>query len=358
LPEVGAALGLEERAAQKRVMRAVEKLRKIFIKQGKTLTATAIAGAVSANSVQAAPVGLVKIISAVAVAKGAAATVSTLTIVKGALKIMAWTKMKTVIVAGVIVLLAAGTTTITVKEIQEHRTYPWQIANPGSPEGIKVLDSTLPQVEIVRSKFNPNQSYGSLMDDIRPQNQWRYLGTHATPSEIIIRAYQNGFPLMASQIILPSNVPDGFYDYIANLTNGSQQALQALIKNKFGLVGSYEMRDSDVLLLKVAQPNAAGLKLTTQSEKPQGSGIITGGLIHEKNVPMSRLAFDLGWDLGIPVINHTGLTGSYDFNFPDDFRATFTGRNEKVRQWLHDELGLELVPTNMPIEMLVIERAP
>ncbi len=70
-----------------------------------------IAGAVSANSVQAAPVGLAKTISAVAIAKGAAAAGSTLTLVKGALKIMAWTKMKTTVVVGVAAILAVGTIT-------------------------------------------------------------------------------------------------------------------------------------------------------------------------------------------------------------------------------------------------------
>jgi hypothetical protein len=51
-------------------------------------------------------------------AKGAAAAASTLTLIKGALKIMAWTKAKTAIVAGVVVLLAAGTTPIIIKEIR------------------------------------------------------------------------------------------------------------------------------------------------------------------------------------------------------------------------------------------------
>jgi RNA polymerase sigma factor (sigma-70 family) len=118
LSEVGASMGLEERTAQKRMTRAIEKLRKFFAQRGVTLTATAIAGAVSANSVQATPVALVKIISAIAVAKGAAATTSTLTLVKGALKIMAWTKMKTTIIAGVGIFLAIGTTAIVVIETE------------------------------------------------------------------------------------------------------------------------------------------------------------------------------------------------------------------------------------------------
>ena len=115
LAEVGAALGASEDAAKKRVARALEKLRKFFAHRGVALSATAIAGAVSAHSVQAAPAGLGKTISVVAAAKGAAAGGSTLTLVKGALKIMAWTKMKTAVVVGASVLLAAGTTDLIVK---------------------------------------------------------------------------------------------------------------------------------------------------------------------------------------------------------------------------------------------------
>src|SRR5438105_4614278 len=56
--DVGVALGASEDSAKKRVQRAVEKLRTFFKKHGVTLSAAAIAGAVSANSVQAAPMGL------------------------------------------------------------------------------------------------------------------------------------------------------------------------------------------------------------------------------------------------------------------------------------------------------------
>jgi hypothetical protein len=73
LAEVGQALGLNADTAQKRVARGLEKLRKYFQKRGFTLTATGLATAVGANSVQAAPTGLAKIISVAAVAKGAAA---------------------------------------------------------------------------------------------------------------------------------------------------------------------------------------------------------------------------------------------------------------------------------------------
>ena len=110
LREVGDALGLQERAAQKRVARGLEKLHAFFARRGIASTTAIIANAVSAHSIQAAPVALVKSITAVAVTKGAAASTSTLTLIKGALKIMAWTKVKTAIVVGTAVILAAGTT--------------------------------------------------------------------------------------------------------------------------------------------------------------------------------------------------------------------------------------------------------
>jgi len=115
--DVGNALGASEDAAKKRVARALEKLRKFFTRRGITLSAAVIAGAVSANSVQAAPVGLAETASAVAFAKGATASVSTLTLIKGALKIMAWSKTKTAVAAGLAAVLGVSTAVVVVKVI-------------------------------------------------------------------------------------------------------------------------------------------------------------------------------------------------------------------------------------------------
>ena len=54
--EVGAALRMNEETARRRVNRAVEKLRKFFTRCGVVSTGAIIAGAISANSVQVAPV--------------------------------------------------------------------------------------------------------------------------------------------------------------------------------------------------------------------------------------------------------------------------------------------------------------
>jgi RNA polymerase sigma factor (sigma-70 family) len=161
--EMATALRVDEPAAQKRVTRAVEKLRKFFTKRGVTLTAAAIAGAVSANSVQAAPVGLTATVTAAA-AKGAAVSASTLTLIKGALKIMAWTKMKTATVVGVVLILATGTTTVIVKNYGHHARVKlqWTLAEKESFQ----------QETIMRMNQSKMSGLACFLFADANQNQW------------------------------------------------------------------------------------------------------------------------------------------------------------------------------------------
>jgi hypothetical protein len=91
-----------------RVNRGLERLRKFFTKRGITLSAAMIAGAVSTYSVQAAPTGLAKSVTALAIAKGASASGSVLALVRGALKIMAWTKARITLSAAAVIMLGGG----------------------------------------------------------------------------------------------------------------------------------------------------------------------------------------------------------------------------------------------------------
>ena len=127
--EVGAALSTSEDAAKMRVSRALEKLRKFFFKRGVNSTASAIAEQISTHSVQPAPALLAKTVTAVAIAKGATASLSTLTLIKGALKIMAWTKAKTAIVTGAVILLTVGTTAVIYNNHQKASAPPSNIPN-------------------------------------------------------------------------------------------------------------------------------------------------------------------------------------------------------------------------------------
>jgi RNA polymerase sigma factor (sigma-70 family) len=132
--DVSSALGTSEAGAKMRVSRALEKLRRFFAKRGLTFSAALIAGAVSAHSVQAAPMGLAASVTAAAV-KGTTLTASTLTLIKTTLKLMAWTKFKTVASVGAIALLAAGTATITVQRATARaESAPLSFAGYATPE--------------------------------------------------------------------------------------------------------------------------------------------------------------------------------------------------------------------------------
>ena len=100
LRTVGATLGISDDAAQKRVSRAVERLREFFAKRGVTVGASGLVVVISANAVQAAPVGLATAISTATVLAGktiAAATTTT------AVKTIAMTTLQKTLVGATLV---------------------------------------------------------------------------------------------------------------------------------------------------------------------------------------------------------------------------------------------------------------
>ena len=254
LRDVGAAIGTSEDAAKVRVSRALEKLRKMFTRRGVNSTTSIIAGAITVHSVHAAPAALIKTISSVAIAKGAAGGTSTLALVKGVLKVMAWTKAKTAVVVGVGLLLAAGTTTVAVKEIT--RDDSWRVRFFDSD----VLDKAKPQVRILPAKSLPGGYGTSLLS----HGGFGMMGIAAPVKGIVAIAYDANL----LRTIFPADMPRGNYDFIAKLPPGSKkdafEALQEEVKKKFGLIAHTETREIDVLLLTAQDHARPGLKTAAQ----------------------------------------------------------------------------------------------
>lgn len=112
LRTVGAALGGSEDAAQKRIGRALEKLRVFLKNRGVTFSTATLGSVLAAEAVTAAPAGLVASISGVALAGAASGGITAITV----LKIMTMTKIKFGIIGAVIA--AAG---IAVPLLMEHQ---------------------------------------------------------------------------------------------------------------------------------------------------------------------------------------------------------------------------------------------
>src|SRR5580765_581825 len=102
LRAVGHALGSSEDAAQKRVGRALEKLRVILVRRGVVLPSAALATALATQAVTAAPAGLAASVSTAAVA--GTATAFTL------INIMTMTKLKGAVLGAL--LVGAGSTLV------------------------------------------------------------------------------------------------------------------------------------------------------------------------------------------------------------------------------------------------------
>jgi RNA polymerase sigma factor (sigma-70 family) len=101
--EMAQTLGIGEQAAQKRVNRAVERLREFFAKRGVTAGAGGLAAVLSAHAVQAAPAGLAVLISTSALVGG-----TTLAATVTSAKTIAMTLIQKTLISAVIVA-SAGT---------------------------------------------------------------------------------------------------------------------------------------------------------------------------------------------------------------------------------------------------------
>lgn len=106
--EIAATLGLSEGTAQKRVERALERMRKGLLRRGLTSTAGALAALLETNLVTAAPAGLVPVISQGATAAVQFSLGSTLL-----LQLMSIGKLQVAAFGGI---LAIGVTLVTLQE--------------------------------------------------------------------------------------------------------------------------------------------------------------------------------------------------------------------------------------------------
>ena len=311
----------------------------------------------TANSIHAAPAGLAKTISAVALAKGAAVSGSTLTLVKGALKIMAWTKAKTAIVAVAAAIVAASTATMVVSRVIQTRTDDPNIAD-------SFFYSTnvwrAPGNVLVFRRTHFTGAGGAMTTSRQPfrgKDEERMMGRNQSIAQIFEMAYW--MPETETRIVVPNDLPQANFDYLITLPTSQEdqlKAFQAAIKTKLGLVAHFETRETDALLLKPITPGVIDLKPHPDNEHFAGV-TTTGGQIHAVGQTTKFLANVVEGALKLPVLDQTGLAGKrYDYDLSEDL---FRGTNDSadVKKFLRDEFGLEVVSSREPVKMLVVEKA-
>jgi uncharacterized protein (TIGR03435 family) len=164
--------------------------------------------------------------------------------------------------------------------------------------------------------------------------------------------------------------------------------VRSLLADRFKLMAHFETRDSPVLAMRLTEPGKIGRNLKPHAQDPlcdQPSPQMTPGVfsfkcnsfvvergpsqitLRSRNSTMAQVVESLSGPgrLGRPVVDETGLNGSYDYilNFAPESdapmspgaAATADSSGPTVIEALKDQLGLKLVPKTAPIQILVID---
>jgi len=151
------------------------------------------------------------------------------------------------------------------------------------------------------------------------------------------------------------------YDVVAKPEGGialSREELKPLLQNllrqRFHLETHFEMRNAPGYVLVAAK---GGPKLETgRSDKPPGYRIYVGpGKLKGLNWSMPYLATMLQTAAGLPVIDKTGIAGSYDIDLQFAPDLATDSPLPSLFTALRETLGLELRSQKIPVQFLVID---
>jgi uncharacterized protein (TIGR03435 family) len=156
----------------------------------------------------------------------------------------------------------------------------------------------------------------------------------------------NGRCFPAARMVFVAKMPSGNFDLLLNDSNQDEKSLQFKIRKQFGLAGRLELRETNVLVLKLKNRGALALKFGAvpvyDSAKSYLSVLTTPQLAEILEERFFRQ----------PVLDKTGTGGTiYFFALPRDSNDL-----NLLKQNLLEQFGLELVPDKRPIEMLIVEK--
>jgi uncharacterized protein (TIGR03435 family) len=149
-----------------------------------------------------------------------------------------------------------------------------------------------------------------------------------------------------------------------------QAMLQSLLADRFKLVVRRETREVPGFALSIAR---GGPRLTAWKEgEPVSLGAVTGGpnangewntIVRGAKLSMPMLANQLVFVTQRPVVDRTGIAGNFNYNFefaPFGPGLVPAGRpivaGPSLFTALEEAMGLQLEPTRLPVDVLVIER--
>lgn len=191
-----------------------------------------------------------------------------------------------------------------------------------------------------------------------PPGTGRFTATHVSLALLIQLAYGIDDSQIANQ---PGWLETNLYDIVAKPEDGVpltrdelKPRLQDMLHQRFHLVAHTETRLSRGYALVLAK-GGPHLTLTKADHFPGFRIHVGSGQMRGVNWSLPQLAKYLTPAAGFPVVDQTGITGSYDIGFSyepkPDADSTLPSLNEALQQ----ATGLLLKPQKVPVETLVID---
>jgi uncharacterized protein (TIGR03435 family) len=146
--------------------------------------------------------------------------------------------------------------------------------------------------------------------------------------------------------------------------------VKKLMADRFQLKLHYEKRELTVYVLTVARTGAKMIRSQSDPASPPGLGFGPPGNFGATNATMADFAEALGQGaLDRPAVDQTGLTGRFDFRLtwtPDEAHFSAVGGSKPsptesvdappdLFTAIEEELGLKLLSTKAPVDVLVID---
>ena len=158
-------------------------------------------------------------------------------------------------------------------------------------------------------------------------------------------------------------------DELEALMSRQRQRMQAVLRDRFGLVAEKESRGRPVYALTLA---GSGSKLTANDD-PKPSMRLHPGRVTAEAATMKMVTRFLSAQLGRPVVDETQLDGGFDFALewtpsrplmgPDGApvrvgsgQPSAAGDDPALAAALTEQLGLRLESRNQPVSVVVIEK--
>ena len=181
------------------------------------------------------------------------------------------------------------------------------------------------------------------------------LDVRGTPLiDLVSKAYDTPILLIVG---LDPKVAESRYDIVASYQPKSGEAvsshelLRNLLAEQFHITAHKENRNVAAYAMTVAPGGIRFFPSVVQSARIDSDDRSFAGY----GVAMNFVATDLSDTMHAVVIDRTALSGRYNLNFAWQPGSDRSANIAAIRQAVEQQLGLELEPTEAPVEALVID---